>query len=144
MEFLTLAAGVLLALVLQPVVEVPIALFVTRRKVRQDIDAAKQELFAKLDTIGKPGLVAGGTTGSELRAMRTEREIERARTEATILAELADRFGEFKAKAAWNFVPSHIKKAALAAGDDWLFVLQPVLDKLASKTEEAVTTSWNS
>lgn len=98
----------------------------TRRLVGQDGEAL---LDRKLGI--KPGALTGGADASEAAHRRWDQETARARTEVAIMSALAEMVGPMKAKVAWAWLPSHVRRAALRAGEEgWFEVLEPQFESM--------------
>lgn len=135
----SLALGFAFGLVLEGIVSMAVAQWFTRPRVKSDIQAERDNLLAALElklAPLAPGAMRGGSDPLAMNAARWGKEQDRARTEVTILAHLADLLGPNKAQMAWGFIPKSAKDAALRAGENWQDVLDPLLDMVRRKVAE--------
>lgn len=139
MEPLAAAAlNVLLALVAAAAIEIAVAHFFTRPKVRADVRTDAQAMLdarlpALLDEAIQRGkkTLTGGLDPQDMAARRwqakADKDAQRAETRVAIFAWLTDKFGPEQARVIEAWLPKDIMEAAVNAGGNWLPLLEPVI-----------------
>lgn len=140
----TITAALIAALVslaMQPLVEVPVALYVTRRKVRADTErlvaAARDQLKAELVAELKPGAMRGGVDPVALneakQLKREEREALALETEVEVKTFLAETFGPERVEQVAALLGEKTMARVYEQGKRWKAVLKPLIAKLPAR-----------
>lgn len=141
---LALLLQVALTLVLAAAVEVPVALYITRPKVRADTTAAVAAAETRLVASLKPpetGVMRGGVDPMVLNERKAEKAEQRA--VAATLAEvevktfLADRLGPRGVEVARNVLGEETLAKVYSTGDRWRHTLSPFLSRLPAAKPQA-------